>query len=162
AASSPGSCGTPSARRRPAASPPPRGCRPSASAPPRRNSAPPPPAAYRPGSRSPPRRPAPRPPPCPAAPCSPAPRRPRPARRRRDRLLQVAVRRRDEPYVDADRLVAADARHLAVLDHAQQLRLQLVRHVADLVEEDGAAVGVLEEPLALPLAAGVGAGLVAE
>ena len=34
---------------------------------------------------------------------------------------------------------AADRRHLAALQHAQQLRLELERHVADLVEEERAA-----------------------
>jgi hypothetical protein len=40
--------------------------------------------------------------------------------------------------------VAADAVELAVRQHAQQARLQVERHVADLVEEQGAAVGLLE------------------
>ena len=49
-----------------------------------------------------------------------------------------------------------------LLQHAQQLDLELERHVADLVEEDGAAVGQLE--LAEPPVLGVGEGalLVAE
>ena len=42
------------------------------------------------------------------------------------------------------RLVAADAVELAVGEHAQQARLQVGRHVADLVEEQRAAVGLLE------------------
>ena len=39
---------------------------------------------------------------------------------------------------------AADALELALLEHAQQLRLQLERQLADLVEEERAAVGQLE------------------
>ena len=45
-----------------------------------------------------------------------------------------------------------DARELAVLEHAQQLGLHGRRHVADLVEEERAAVGLLEAAAA-PLGA---------
>ena len=65
-----------------------------------------------------------------------------------DGLFQIAVGRRNQAHVDLDRLVAADAEHFPVLQHAQQLRLQGQRHVADLVEEQRAAVGVLETALA--------------
>ena len=61
-----------------------------------------------------------------------------------------------------DRLVAADAVELAVGQHAQQPRLQVERHVADLVEEQRAAVGLLEAAAAHRLRAGEGAALVAE
>ena len=44
---------------------------------------------------------------------------------------------------------AADALELALLQHAQQLRLRLERQLADLVEEQRAAVGELEAPAAL-------------
>ena len=72
------------------------------------------------------------------------------------------MRRRDQADVDLDRLVAADAEDLLVLQHAQQLGLQRQRHVADFVEEQRAAVGVLEAALAQPVGAGERAGLVAE
>src|SRR5262249_9202040 len=65
-----------------------------------------------------------------------------------DRRLKVLIRRRDEAHVDADRLVAADAFDLCLLDGAQQLRLRLERHVAALVQEERAAVGRLELALA--------------
>ena len=42
--------------------------------------------------------------------------------------------------------VAAHALELALLQHAQQLRLQLEGQLADLVEEQRAAVGQLEAP----------------
>ena len=42
------------------------------------------------------------------------------------------------------RRVAADAVVLAVREHAQQAHLQVRRHVADLVEEQRAAFGLLE------------------
>ena len=57
------------------------------------------------------------------------------------------VGRRDDADVHAARGRLADALDLAGLEHAQQGRLELGREVADLVEEDGAAVGGLEEAL---------------
>ena len=63
-----------------------------------------------------------------------------------DLLLQILVGRRDDAHVDLDRVVAADRPDLPVLEHPQQLALQLGPHVADLVEEEGAAGGLLEEP----------------
>jgi hypothetical protein len=63
-----------------------------------------------------------------------------------DLRLQIAVRGRDEAHVDRTRLDAADALDLLRLDHAQQRRLQLGRHVADLVEEDRAAGRRLQSP----------------
>ena len=66
------------------------------------------------------------------------------------------------PHVGLDRLVAADALESSVLQHAQHFGLGQRRHVADFVEEEGAAVALLE--LADPLAVGAGEGalLVAE
>ena len=75
-------------------------------------------------------------------------------RARGDRLVQVAVGGRDQPDVDLDRLVRADPDDLAALQHAQQLDLGGQRHVADLVEEQRAAVGVLEPALAVAVGAG--------
>ena len=62
-------------------------------------------------------------------------------------LPQVDVGRGDDPDVDLDRLHAAEAHEIALLDHAQQLGLRLERDVADLVEEDAALVGEVEHPL---------------
>ena len=61
-----------------------------------------------------------------------------------DQRLQVLVGRADDAHVDRDLLAAADALDHAVLQEAQQLRLQRQRHVADLVEEQRAAVGDLD------------------
>ena len=58
--------------------------------------------------------------------------------------------------------IAADALELAVLEHAQQLRLQVDVELADLVEEDGAAVRLLEAAVMLSDGAGERALLVAE
>ena len=49
-----------------------------------------------------------------------------------------------------------------MLEHREELGLQLQREIADLVEEDRAPVGHLEEPLAGLLGVGEGALLVAE
>ena len=62
-------------------------------------------------------------------------------------VAQIDVGRGDDPDVDLDRLDAAKAHELALLDDAQQLGLRLERDVADLVEEDRPLVGELEQPL---------------
>ena len=72
------------------------------------------------------------------------------------------MRRRDDAHVDRERLGAADALERALLEHAQQLGLRLGRHVADLVEEDRAAVRGLEAADAARVGAGERALLVAE
>ena len=60
------------------------------------------------------------------------------------------------------RLGAADALEAPLLQHAQQLGLHRRRHVADLVEEERAAVGQLEPARALADGAGERPFLVAE
>ena len=52
-----------------------------------------------------------------------------------DHSRQVAVRGRHQAHVHLDRLRAAQALELLLLQHAEQLGLQLRRDVADLVEE---------------------------
>src|SRR5436190_8250765 len=64
-----------------------------------------------------------------------------------DLLPEVAVRRRDDAHIDLPRPRIADAHDLALLEDTQQARLELHRDVADLVEEERAAVGGLDEPL---------------
>ena len=68
----------------------------------------------------------------------------------------------DDAHVAADRHVIADALEHALLQHAQQLHLHRQAHVADLVEEQRAALGDLEAALAGGDRAGEGAFLVAE
>ena len=58
--------------------------------------------------------------------------------------VEVVVGRGDDPHVDLDHARAAHARDLPVLQHAQQLGLHGRGHVADLVQEQRAAVGLLE------------------
>ena len=60
------------------------------------------------------------------------------------------------------RLVAADALERALLQEAQQLDLDRRRDLADLVEEQRPAVGLLEAPFAAAGRAREGALLVAE
>src|SRR5262245_52117318 len=59
-------------------------------------------------------------------------------------LLEVAVGRGHDAHVDVNLLVASEFRELRVLQHVQQLCLQRRFHLADLVEEDRAAVRLLE------------------
>ncbi len=66
-----------------------------------------------------------------------------------DRRAEVDVGGGEDPHVDLDRLLA-ERHHLALLQHPQQLGLEGQRQVADLVEEEGAAVG-LEEAAAAAL-----------
>ena len=76
--------------------------------------------------------------------------------------FQVHVGGGHQPELHLDRLVAADALDLAFLNGAQQLRLQVELQIADLVEEERAAVGQLELADLLAHGAGEGALLVAE
>ena len=65
---------------------------------------------------------------------------------RGDLALEVAVGRGDDAHVDLDRLGRPDAPDLALLQDAQELNLHLRADLADLVEEQRAALGLLEEP----------------
>ena len=69
-------------------------------------------------------------------------------------FFEVAVGGGDDSHVDVSRLVGADGADFVVLDDAQKLDLGVERHVADFVEEDGAAVCVFEKPDAFVLGAG--------
>ena len=81
---------------------------------------------------------------------------------RRHRLPQHAVGGGDNADVDLDRSVAAEPLDALGLDGAQHLGLQRQRHLADLVEEDGAALRHLELADLALRRAGEGAALVAE
>ena len=61
-----------------------------------------------------------------------------------DQFLEIAVRRDNHARVHRNRLVATDAFDFALFQHAQQLRLHRERHVADFVEKQRAAAGLLE------------------
>ena len=75
---------------------------------------------------------------------------------------EVLVRRAQQAHVDRQLGDRADRPHRALLDRAQQLRLHRQRQVADLVEEQRAAVGRLEEAFAIVHRAGERALAIAE
>ena len=79
-----------------------------------------------------------------------------------DEPTEGLVRRGDDPHVDVDWPVAAYALDPALFDRAQDLRLHAEGHIADLVEEQGAAAGQLEASDSRSDGAGEGAALVAE
>ena len=62
--------------------------------------------------------------------------------------FEVDVGRGDHARIHAQRAVAADLAHFAGLDRAQQLGLDRERHVADLVEQQRAALRFDEQPVA--------------
>ena len=78
------------------------------------------------------------------------------------RALQVAVGRSDHAHIHLHIAHATDPADDLVFEHAQQLRLQQRRQLANLVEEERAAVGHLEQALLHGLGVGEGAFLVAE
>jgi hypothetical protein len=63
---------------------------------------------------------------------------------RPDRLVEVLVRRRDDPRLDRPRAALADPLELPLLEDAQELDLQVERDVPDLVEEDRAPAREIE------------------
>src|SRR5690606_18975487 len=79
-----------------------------------------------------------------------------------DHLPQVPVGRRHDAHVHRDLPVPADPLDLAVLQDAKELGLKGEVELADLVEEDRAAVGLLEAPAVALGRAGERAALVAE
>src|SRR3546814_10753953 len=76
--------------------------------------------------------------------------------------LEVLVGGGDHAHVDPDQLAPAHAEELVLGQHPQQPGLQRQRHVADFVEEQRAAVGLLEAADMAFGCAGERAGLVAE
>src|SRR6185312_2744191 len=80
----------------------------------------------------------------------------------RDELIEIAICRGDDPDVDAASLIVADPAELLRLEDAQQLRLERQRQLADLVEEQRAAVSGGEQALAIARRVGERAADVAE
>ena len=72
-------------------------------------------------------------------------------------LVGRQVGRGDDPHVDRHRPVGPDRDDLALLERGQQLGLEVERQIADLVEEQRAAVGRLEPADAVAAGAGEGA-----
>ena len=77
-------------------------------------------------------------------------------------LLQLAVGRGEHADIDFDRMAAADPVDLPLLYGAQQLGLETDIHLADFVQQQGAAVGFLELSDPPGDGAGEGAFLMAE
>ncbi len=67
------------------------------------------------------------------------------------------MRRGNDAHVDRDRLGRSDGPNLVLLQHAQQLHLQTHRHIADLIEQQRAAVGGLEQAFLRSSSTGEGA-----
>ena len=78
------------------------------------------------------------------------------------RRAQILIGGSHHAYVDMAGDIAAQALELPLLKHAQQLHLDGCRHVANLIQEDGAGVGLLELARFGGHGAGKGALLVAE
>jgi hypothetical protein len=77
-------------------------------------------------------------------------------------ISQILVGRRDHARIDGDGLGAADRPDLPLLEHAEELDLEAHRHVADLIEQERAAVRGLEQALVAAVGARERALLVAE
>ena len=60
-------------------------------------------------------------------------------------LREVAIRGRDDSRIELPLAIFADASDLVLLERAKELHLQGQRHLADLVEEQCALVGCLEQ-----------------
>ena len=58
-------------------------------------------------------------------------------------LVDRRIRRRDDTRIERP-YIATDYLYLTLLESAQKLRLQAFRRIADLIEEQGAAVGLLD------------------
>ncbi|EDT38258.1 hypothetical protein BamMEX5DRAFT_5957 [Burkholderia ambifaria MEX-5] len=81
---------------------------------------------------------------------------------RAHRGFEIHVGRRDEPHVDLHGLARADRRHLALLQHAQQLDLRGQRQVAHFIEKQRAAIRGFEPARLAVDRAGERTALVAE
>ena len=77
-------------------------------------------------------------------------------------LVQIPVRRAHDAHVHLLRRRRAQREHLPRLEHPQELRLRLERHVADLVEEQRPPVGQRDEARLVTVRAAEGAPPVAE
>ena len=80
----------------------------------------------------------------------------------RDRARQVAMRGRHNAHVDRDVGLSPDPAEGPALEHAQELGLELQRHLPDLVQEQRAGVREIEQALLEVLGVGESTLLVAE
>ena len=56
-------------------------------------------------------------------------------------LIQIAIRRRDQPHIDLDGMRPAHSLKFALLQNAQQLHLQRRSQFSNLVQKHHAAIG---------------------
>lgn len=68
----------------------------------------------------------------------------RPERPLLDHLAEVPIGRHDDADIHPDRPVAADALEFLLLQHAQELYLDVERQLADLIEKERSSIGQLE------------------
>ena len=73
-----------------------------------------------------------------------------------DGRLEIAVGGGEDPDINRNRVPSADALDLAIFQQPEELGLDGERDIADLIEEQGAAVGLLD--LADPALDGAGEG----
>ncbi len=64
------------------------------------------------------------------------------------RFRQIAMGGGKDAHVDIKVAVAAQRTHLTLLQHAQQLNLQRLRHIADFIEKQRTALRRLKQPFA--------------
>ena len=81
---------------------------------------------------------------------------------RADFLGQISIGRGDHPHVHIDSTRTAEPFDLALLEHPQQLRLELERQFPDLVEQNGPSMRQLEPANLGRMGAGERATLAAE
>src|SRR5438094_5707924 len=74
----------------------------------------------------------------------------------------MPVARSENPSLHRPLLVASHRVKLAILQSAQQLRLNRQRHVADLVQEESAVVGLAQQTFGRSVSSGKRSPLVAE
>ena len=77
-------------------------------------------------------------------------------------LLQILMRGSNHTDIGFDRRVAAHAVEVTIAQHTQQAGLQIERHVANLIEKQRAAIGLLKAATSHGLRTGEGPALVAE
>src|SRR6202034_2287394 len=75
---------------------------------------------------------------------------------------ELNIRSCDETHIHGDRLTRAEPHNLLLLQNTQQLHLQIQRHIANLVEEERAAVGRFEPAGTGLVRSGKRSGLVSE
>ena len=80
----------------------------------------------------------------------------------RDHLGELLIRGRDDAHRPFELFDAAQTTELPLLQHAQKLHLHHLRHLADLVQEQRALFGRLDQPFLVRAGAGERAFHVAE